>query len=241
MSSTKQKKKVQHGKAKDGSQGYRSYIRKIHRSFYQRGEKPLLMASSAVTTFEQMCHYFIDRIMEGANALRNARGSKTLSGKDILGSAQLSFRGSEASFMKEAMETAYERYVTYKNAGAASAKKTRIEAAIGGITFPVARVLKEMRKKSEGCSNVAMSAPIYMTAALDFLMSMTILSVRSDALNAKKKRITNTDIKLCVYKNKDLDSFFDHFVFTTGVVPHIHTSLLKPTRPLKAKKRPSKK
>ena len=96
-----------------------------------------------------------------------------------------------------------------------------------GLTFPVGRTLKLMRNRmvskrySKGCA-------VYMAAALEYIAAEVLELSGNACRDNHKKRITPRHVMLAVRNDDELNFLLSNVTLAGGgVLPDIHTSLLK--------------
>jgi histone H3/H4 len=220
---------------------YEHYIQKINKA--KNGK--LRISGAAVTVIDQMIHYAIEKLMHSANEVRLSSEKATLSGKHVKGAftllrhtAQLENGHDLTNILVRVGDIAYEKYKSGKNLAVNQGKRAHEFCDLG---IPVSRVKAEMKLRSAGCGcRMDASAPVYMAAAVDALVSILVLASGRAAIDNKRKIISTVHLKLALRKHAQLDRFYDKFVFTSGVQPHIHKALLpaakKASKPRKARK-----
>jgi len=220
---------------------YGHYIQKINKD----KNKTLRISGAAVTVIDQMIHYAIEKLMHNANEVRLSSEKATLSGKHVKGafallrhSVQLENGHDLTNILIKAGDIAYAKYNTGKGQ---SGKRVRAHE-ICEIGIPVSRVKSEMKLRSAGCGcRMDTSAPIYMASAVSALATLLVIAAGRAATDNKRKLISTVHLKLALRKHAQLDRFFDKFVFTAGVQPHIHKALLPATKKASKPKSPKPK
>ena len=188
---------------------YEHYVQKINKA--KNGN--LRISGATVTVIDQMIHYAIEKLMHSANEVRLT------------------------NILVRVGDIAYEKYKSGKNSTANQGKRAH---EICNLGIPVSRVKAEMKLRSAGCGcRMDVSAPVYMAAAVDALVNLLVIASGRAAVDNKRKIISTVHLKLALRKHAQLDRFYDKFVFTSGVQPHIHKALLP--APKKASKPKAKK
>ena len=107
----------------------------------------------------------------------------------------------------------------------ATGSKTR--SAKAGLSFPVGRLGRYL-KKGRFAKRVGAGAPVYMAAVLEYLVAELLELSGNAARDHKKTRIVPRHIQLAVKNDLELNKFLGRATIPSGgVVPNIHTSLLK--------------
>lgn len=116
-----------------------------------------------------------------------------------------------------------------KSKGARSAKAAsssgRSRSLQAGITFPVGRVHRLLKKVSG--ERVGASAAVYLAAVLEYL-SAEVLELAGNACSEQKlKRVTPRHLMLAIRSDEELDRTFAGCTLpSAGVIPHVHLKLL---------------
>eukprot|EP00198_Chlamydomonas_reinhardtii_P001805 XP_001691141.1 histone H2A variant [Chlamydomonas reinhardtii] len=91
----------------------------------------------------------------------------------------------------------------------------------------VARVRKAMRRGPMRGSRISAGAPVYLTAALEYLTAEVLELAGHVAHDLRRGRISPRHISLAVRTDPELDRLFAAVVLpAAGVVPHIQPELL---------------
>ena len=113
--------------------------------------------------------------------------------------------------------------------GARGKKATggKTKSAKAGLTFPVAR-LGRFLKKGRYAKRVGAGAPVYMAAVLEYVVAELLELSGNAAKDNKKTRILPRHIQLAVKNDEELNKFVGHATISSGgVMPNIHAVLLK--------------
>lgn len=109
-----------------------------------------------------------------------------------------------------------------------SPKKRTTLAHRAGLQFPVARIHRYL-KACNYAPRVSIGASVYITAVLEYLTAEILELAGKIANDSKKMRITPRHILLAVRHDDELNSLLqDVTIPQGGVVPYIHSALLKP-------------
>ena len=107
---------------------------------------------------------------------------------------------------------------------AAGAKKTKSSKA--GLTFPVARLGRFLRK-GRFAKRIGVGAPVYMAAVLEYLCAELLELSGNAAKDNKKNRINPRHIQLAIKNDEELNKFIGTATISAGgVMPNIHSVLI---------------
>ncbi|AWU73775.1 histone H2A.1 [Pichia kudriavzevii] len=115
-----------------------------------------------------------------------------------------------------------------------SEKVSTSRSAKAGLTFPVGRVHRLLRKGNYA-QRIGSGAPVYMTAVLEYLAAEILELAGNAARDNKKTRIIPRHLQLAIRNDEELNKLLGHVTIAQGgVLPNIHQSLL-PKKSAKAK------
>ncbi|GMM45257.1 histone H2A [Pichia kluyveri] len=122
-----------------------------------------------------------------------------------------------------------------KGGKAGSSEKTSTSrSSKAGLTFPVGRVHRLLRKGNYA-QRVGSGAPVYLTAVLEYLAAEILELAGNAARDNKKSRIIPRHLQLAIRNDEELNKLLGHVTIAQGgVLPNIHQSLL-PKKTAKAK------
>ena len=119
-----------------------------------------------------------------------------------------------------------------KGGRGSSKKKPQSKSAKAGLTFPVARIGRYL-KKNQYATRVGAGAPVYLAAVLEYLCAEILELAGNAARDNKKSRITPRHLQLAVRNDEELNKLLGGVTIASGgVLPNIHAVLL----PKKSKK-----
>ena len=96
-----------------------------------------------------------------------------------------------------------------------SKKKSTSKQAKAGLTLPVSRINRAM-KESSGAKRIGGSAPVYMTAVLEYVTSEILELAGNHTESAKRKRVTPEDIILSIRSDEELSKLCGSISVYTG-------------------------
>ena len=106
-------------------------------------------------------------------------------------------------------------------------KKERVSARIrAGLQFPCARIARYLRK-GQYCPRVGSSAPVYLSAVLEYLTAEVLELSGNASRDNKKQRIIPRHISLAVRNDEELNKLIGNSCISQGgVLPMINEKLL---------------
>ena len=105
-------------------------------------------------------------------------------------------------------------------------RKTTTGSARAGVTFPVGR-LNRMMRKSRLSERSSATAGCYMAGVLEYLVAEVLELAGANAKNRRHKTIQPKDINLAIRGDDELSKLMcDATIAQGSVVPHIHDQLL---------------
>ena len=103
--------------------------------------------------------------------------------------------------------------------------KTR--SAKAGLTFPVGRIARHLRK-GRFAKRIGSGSPVYMAAVLEYLTAELLELAGNACRDHKKNRISPRHIQLAVKNDAELNGYIGKATIASGgVMPNIHAVLLK--------------
>ncbi|SCU85339.1 LADA_0D06942g1_1 [Lachancea dasiensis] len=108
----------------------------------------------------------------------------------------------------------------------AAAKASQSRSAKAGLTFPVGRVHRLLRRGNYA-QRVGSGAPVYMTAVLEYLAAEILELAGNAARDNKKTRIIPRHLQLAIRNDDELNKLLGNVTIAQGgVLPNIHQNLL---------------
>lgn len=108
----------------------------------------------------------------------------------------------------------------------ASRKAPRTRTDRAGLVLPVGRIYGKLRR-SGVANRVSAGAPVYLAAALEYIVSEVVELAGKSASEDKRHRITPRHILLAIQNDDELMKMFKHVTISSGgVLPNIHSALL---------------
>ena len=119
-----------------------------------------------------------------------------------------------------------------KGKAGSSEKASTSRSSKAGLTFPVGRVHRLLRKGNYA-QRIGSGAPVYLTSVLEYLAAEILELAGNASRDNKKRRIIPHHVQLAVRNDEELNKLLRNVTIASGgVLPHIHNVLL----PKKSKK-----
>ncbi|CAI4056937.1 hypothetical protein SUVZ_02G3440 [Saccharomyces uvarum] len=116
-----------------------------------------------------------------------------------------------------------------------TAKASQSRSAKAGLTFPVGRVHRLLRRGNYA-QRIGSGAPVYLTAVLEYLAAEILELAGNAARDNKKTRIIPRHLQLAIRNDDELNKLLGNVTIAQGgVLPNIHQNLL-PKKSAKATK-----
>ena len=113
-----------------------------------------------------------------------------------------------------------------KGARGKKATGSKTKSAKAGLTFPVGRRGRFLRK-GRYTKRVGAGAPVYMAAVCEYLCAEILELAGNAARDNKKSRIIPRHVQLAVRNDEELNKLFGGTTIAAGgVLPNIHAVLL---------------
>ena len=113
-----------------------------------------------------------------------------------------------------------------KGARGKKATGSKTKSAKAGLTFPVGRMGRFLRK-GRYAKRVGAGAPVYMAAVLEYVVAELLELSGNAAKDNKKTRIVPRHIQLAVRNDEELNKLLGTVAIAGGgVLPNIHANLL---------------
>ncbi|XP_066338302.1 probable histone H2A variant 3 [Miscanthus floridulus] len=112
-------------------------------------------------------------------------------------------------------------------AGMDKDKKAPItRSARAGLQFPVGRIHRQLKERSQANGRVGATAAVYAAAILEYLTAEVLELAGNASKDLKMKRISPRHLQLAIRGDEELDTLIKGTIAGGGVIPHIHKSLI---------------
>ncbi|KAF9543985.1 histone-fold-containing protein [Agrocybe pediades] len=108
--------------------------------------------------------------------------------------------------------------------GSAS-KPSQTRSVKAGLQFPVGRIHRYLKQRTQNNVRIGAKAAVYTTAILEYLTAEVLELAGNASKDLRVKRITPRHLQLAIRGDEELDTLVRATIAGGGVLPFIHKSL----------------
>lgn len=110
--------------------------------------------------------------------------------------------------------------------GQRTPKVTKSRSTRAGLTFPVGRIHRMLRKGNY-CERIGNATPVFLAAVLEYLVAEILELAGHAACDNRKQRISPRHLQLAIRNDQELNKLLSGVTIAEGgVMPNINTALL---------------
>jgi len=111
---------------------------------------------------------------------------------------------------------------------AVEAKTIQSRSQRAGLQFPVGRIHRYLKQRTQNNVRIGAKAAVYTTAILEYLTAEVLELAGNATKDSRLKRITPRQLQLAIRGDEELDMLVRATIAGGGVLPHIHKALSMP-------------
>lgn len=112
--------------------------------------------------------------------------------------------------------------------GHLNAKSIQSRSQKAGLQFPVGRIHRYLKQRTQHNVRIGAKAAVYTTAILEYLTAEVLELAGNATKDLRLKRITPRQLTLAIRGDEELDTLVKATIAGGGVTPFIHKALTQP-------------